>query len=73
MKRSDVSLGALQTLDAYGVEVEDLTVGAVDMETGRKYVTDGVMRGNQFLAVGANGEGWALLTWYTTKLSELQK
>ena len=73
MKRSDVSLGALVTLDAYGVGVEDLTVGAVDMESGRKYVTDGVMRGDQFLAVGADGKGWALLTWYTTKLSELEK
>jgi hypothetical protein len=73
MKRSDLSLGALLTLDAYGVRVEDMNIRAVDLETGREYVTDGVMRGNQFLAIHADGQGWSLITWYTTKLSELEK
>ena len=63
MEKSKISPAVLQVLDREGVDPEAMSLLVRDMETGRRFFTDGInRRGYNFLVVTLDGGGWGWLS-----------
>ena len=63
MERSKISPAVLQVLLREGVDPEAMSLLVRDMETGRRFFTDGInRRGYNFLVVTLDGTGWGWLS-----------
>ena len=63
MEKSKISPVVLQVLLREGVDPEAVSLLVRDMETGRRFFTDGVSRrGCNFLVVTLDGTGWGWLS-----------